>query len=663
MSDRGRSTGGSSNGEEQQQNGGILSNLRYYLMLFLAYQFITGIFKKDPASNEIQTQSHETKGSSDSNPIILRPNITHSSFDVIAKPEVEYTISEIENEDGSISEIKVKTFEQLLYENSLLEPKYYTPVFDPSTSSVDLKIFVNDEFDFQATHESQSPILELLDIQLTSKNSRVLKDLELDVNQNIQNNGSLYLHVYISESGVGNWGHGVYQLNQYLPKKKEIKLHNLISNDHDDGKELLNHDQHEKEEEIEEPRQIVSYWHPNVTLQITPQSGSLPVESIPPPLLDTIVTDPLNRRDNLTGQVIQYYPYVYHNKFWQLKDHMSLINSTTTSLPLNLNIDFTSFWKIQLFAVFSEGLDQQAKINPLGSDGSEIDSIKKILIDTNPYLLGSTVFVSLLHTLLEFLAFKNDISHWRKKKDNIGISVRSIIANVVQQIITLLYLLDNSEGTSLMILASQGVGILVEAWKITTIVDVSIEWNGILPSIKVEDKYKLSETEKKTQEYDSIAFKYLYIVAGPLLVAYAIYSLLYKEHKSWYSFVVTTLVGFVYTYGFLTLVPSVYINYRLKSVAHIPKKAMAYKFVNTFIDDLFAFVVKMPWLHRLATLRDDIIFLIYIYQTWIYRVDYSRVNEYGQVGEDDQDVKDKIEDITEEEVKDSDVKEEGKKSK
>ena len=73
-----------------------------------------------------------------------------------------------------------------------------------------------------------------------------------------------------------------------------------------------------------------------------------------------------------------------------------------------------------------------------------------------------------------------------------------------------------------------------------------------------------------------------------------------------------------------------------QSVAHMPAKAMTYKFLNTFIDDLFAFTIKMPTLHRLATLRDDVIFFIYLYQSWAYKVDYSRVNEFGQGGDDEQ---------------------------
>lgn len=56
-----------------------------------------------------------------------------------------------------------------------------------------------------------------------------------------------------------------------------------------------------------------------------------------------------------------------------------------------------------------------------------------------------------------------------------------------------------------------------------------------------------------------------------------------------------------------------------------------YKAFNTFIDDVFAFIITMPTAHRLACFRDDIIFMIYLYQRWLYPVDKSRVNEFGQV--------------------------------
>ena len=77
------------------------------------------------------------------------------------------------------------------------------------------------------------------------------------------------------------------------------------------------------------------------------------------------------------------------------------------------------------------------------------------------------------------------------------------------------------------------------------------------------------------------------------------------------------------------LLLQLYINYKLKSVAALPWRQMTFKFLNTIVDDLFAFVIKMPWLHRLSVFRDDLVFLVYIYQRWAYRVDKRRPNEFG----------------------------------
>ena len=56
------------------------------------------------------------------------------------------------------------------------------------------------------------------------------------------------------------------------------------------------------------------------------------------------------------------------------------------------------------------------------------------------------------------------------------------------------------------------------------------------------------------------------------------------------------------------------INYKLKSTAHIPKKTMAYKFLGTIIDDLASFAIKQPLLHRIACFRDDVVFIVLLYQ-------------------------------------------------
>ena len=85
----------------------------------------------------------------------------------------------------------------------------------------------------------------------------------------------------------------------------------------------------------------------------------------------------------------------------------------------------------------------------------------------------------------------------------------------------------------------------------------------------------------------------------------------------------------MYVFGFVGMTPQLFINYKLKSVAHLPWRVLAYKAFNTFIDDVFAVLVTMPMHHRVACLRDDAVFVVFLYQRWCYKVDKTRPNEYG----------------------------------
>lgn len=171
-----------------------------------------------------------------------------------------------------------------------------------------------------------------------------------------------------------------------------------------------------------------------------------------------------------------------------------------------------------------------------------------------------------------------------------------------------------------MIVMSSGTGIILECWKIKQASKVvAIE---AFPYYTIEDTESYAASD--TKEYDEIAMKYMSWAAVPMILGYTIYSFMYNEHKGLYSFVLNTLVGVIYTFGFINMTPQLYINYRLKSVEHMPGKALTYRFLNTIIDDLFSFIITMPTLHRISCFRDDVIFVIYIYQRWIYAVDKTR---------------------------------------
>ncbi|KAF8707986.1 Cleft lip and palate, partial [Rhizoctonia solani] len=451
----------------------------------------------------------------------------------------------------------------------------------------------------------------------------------VNVPQSVMNNGTLWAHIFLTRNGVspfegaqrpGDVHHSRKLLTRYMPRRKIRKEKSLLAG----GKE---EEVEEVEEEPEDDKSPVSYWHPNVTLTLISDFPHVPFTQVPPPVAEHISV-------HSDGDKPFYNAILFPNDFWLLKNSMNPINSTTPTLPLHVSFYPLSYMKFTVYASMTDSFDKQPT-----TSAAEIDELKRMLTETNPILLITTVVVSLLHGLFEILAFKNDISHWKSKKEMVGVSVRTIVTNVVVQLIILLYLIDNNAETSYMILFGQGTGMVIEAWKITKAVDISIVGAGpgsILPyKLDIKDKHVLSEDEKKTQEYDRLAFQYVAYVAIPLLAGYTIYSLIYETHRGWYSFVVSTLTSFVYMFGFAQLVPQLIINYKLKSVAHMPMKAMIYKTLGTVVDDFFAFCIKMPILHRLACFRDDVVFLIFLYQRWIYRVDPKRINEYGQVGEDD----------------------------
>jgi len=285
-----------------------------------------------------------------------------------------------------------------------------------------------------------------------------------------------------------------------------------------------------------------------------------------------------------------------------------------------------SFGKLRLFLQFSSAL---TSMQGMGFTEKDTDEVKGIFADTNLVLLIITFSVSAVHLLFDCLAFKSDINFWRGKKSMEGLSRKTILWRAFSQSVIFLYLMD--EETSLLVLIPAGVGALIEIWKVTKALHITFSFStGI--SFGAD-----SAVEASTAELDSTAMKYLSWVLYPLCLGGAIYSLVYTPHKSWYSWTIQTTVNGVYAFGFLFMLPQLFLNYKLKSVAHLPWRAFMYKAFNTFIDDLFAFIITMPTAHRVACFRDDIVFLVYLYQRYLYPVDPTRLDQSGSMMEEEED--------------------------
>jgi len=358
----------------------------------------------------------------------------------------------------------------------------------------------------------------------------------------------------------------------------------------------------------------------------TPQDRSRPVAHLRSKIAISVMSDRITMTPKqipgdighvmqLTKNRKQYLPILFVDELTMRLKDLRIINSTDTSSEIEILYKPISFGKLRLFLQFSGAL---GSMHGMGFTDKDTDEFKGIFADTNLVLLLITFGVSAIHLLFDFLAFKNDVSFWRSKKTVEGLSRKTILWRAFSQTVIFFYLMD--EETSLLVLIPAGVGALIEIWKVTKALHVQFSFSGGF-------SYG-SDTadEASSAQLDDTAMKYLSWVLYPLCLCGAVYSLIFTPHKSWYSWTVQTTVNGVYAFGFLFMLPQLFLNYKLKSVAHLPWRSFMYKAFNTFIDDLFAFIITMPVAHRVACFRDDIVFMIYLYQRYLYPVDPNRID-------------------------------------
>uniref|UniRef100_A0AAY4CVV8 Lipid scramblase CLPTM1L n=1 Tax=Denticeps clupeoides TaxID=299321 RepID=A0AAY4CVV8_9TELE len=437
--------------------------------------------------------------------------------------------------------------------------------------------------------------------------SRFERVINVSLPKKTRKNGTLYAMVFVHQAGVSPWQdprqvHLVTQLTTYmLPKPPEVSL--MSGHEKPELQEVPN-----AKPEADRP---VSHWRSRLTLNVVSENFVFDREALPSDVHRYL-------RVFRNGKKMTYLPLLFVDELSNRVKDLMEINSSTTEIPLTVSYDTISlsrlrFWIHMQDAVFS--------LQQFGFTERDVDEIKAIFVDTNMYFLALTFFVAAFHLLFDFLAFKNDISFWKKKKSMVGMSSKAVLWRCFSTVVIFFYLMD--EQTSLLVLIPAGVGAIIEVWKVKKAFKIQIVWRGVKPTFLFG---KSDESERRTEEYDTLAMKYLSYLLYPLCVGGAVYSLFFVKYKSWYSWVINSLVNGESAFS-CTNVRT--FRFAMKSVAHLPWKAFMYKAFNTFIDDVFAFIITMPTSHRLACFRDDVVFIIYLYQRWLYPVDKTRVNEYG----------------------------------
>ena len=342
-------------------------------------------------------------------------------------------------------------------------------------------------------------------------------------------------------------------------------------------------------------------------------------------------------RDTNHPSGYSYLPAVHVDEIGLTSDKYIPINETVSALPLRIGFhggglstptpdDESSSTRAQtqrqvvgltparyrLLNHLSSALESQAE---MGFEQSDIDDLRRLIAETNVLLLAITILASVLHLLFEFLTFKSDVTFWNNNTDLTGLSVRALYLDWFSQVIILFYLIEMD--SSLLMTIPTGFGMLIALWKCQRgaglkfvkssevgRVDGTKAWYNKVFSVtgyelcatrlraassssRSDDKKSKSSSKKPdlaalTEETDRLATRLLgKFFLLPLVVSYAVYSLVKEPHSGWYSWFITTASSFVYAVGFVLMTPQLFLNYKLKSVAHLPWRVLGYRFVSS----------------------------------------------------------------------------------
>uniref|UniRef100_A0AAV1TXM6 Cleft lip and palate associated transmembrane protein n=1 Tax=Peronospora matthiolae TaxID=2874970 RepID=A0AAV1TXM6_9STRA len=517
-------------------------------------------------------------------------------------------------------------------------PNTLDPLWGPS-QSLDVTLYVScrPQWDAASDFKRTPSNTRQLDLNLSRAtlthfaNDSGLAD---DVWNALKGNASVFLHVHVTHAGFSpnpmgappydqyRTFHQALRLVHYAPSLKAKKTNLLLA-----SKPLQNRSQTTRDDDDEVT--TTSYWKPTVSMRLVTDFRRYPVAELP-----LLVYQNLRFVQHPMDQRWRYLQALYVDDLSQTQDKLVPLNASLddgsggdAALPLQLLWSPLSFarWHMQL--TFASVFVSQEQ---LGMPSSDLDALRSMVTDTHPVLLAVTMAVSLLHLLFDWLAFRHDVSYWRAKGENVvGISLRAMAAELASQCVVLLYLVDNE--STLLVTGPQLVSVVLLVWKVTKVKraqrqQLEHEFCADFGEDEAQMTHKQHSLRllKETQHADSLATSHMLFILAPLTAGYAVYSLLYVPHAGWYAWLLESITTTVYALGFIFMLPQLVINYRLKSVAHLQWRLLVYRALNTFIDDLFAFVIKMPTLHRISCFRDDIVFVVYLYQRWVYPVDVQR---------------------------------------
>ena len=322
-------------------------------------------------------------------------------------------------------------------------------------------------------------------------------------------------------------------------------------------------------------------------------------------------------------QQMEYMPIMAISDFWSMDSELTQINKTENGLfTFRLHLSFNYIKSFFFNNMIGIQINENMMSEKLAISGTK-DMLVELIKNNSTFYLIILFTVNTLHTIFSYLGFSSDISYYKNLKKLDGVYTKYIFFNIFYMFITLIYIL--LQGANFIVKIELFISFVIEIWKLKKIFIISFQFSNFPYIIKLEYKQTFEQEEAKDYESEAVNMmvKYLLFPIGVIYLGYRIYYYSDNIAKNNWKSVVIFIIEYIYfllnVFGFILLTPQIYLNYKLKSVEHLPMKAMTYKFLNTIIDDLYAFAVKTPTMYRIFCFRDDVIFVIYIYQIFKYR--------------------------------------------
>mmetsp|Transcript_4384 Transcript_4384/g.5884 ORF Transcript_4384/g.5884 Transcript_4384/m.5884 type:complete len:639 (+) Transcript_4384:74-1990(+) len=264
-------------------------------------------------------------------------------------------------------------------------------------------------------------------------------------------------------------------------------------------------------------------------------------------------------------------------------------------IPMDTNITSEKFIEIEfnpisrLYFSVLKTFEEILKVYGLvGFTEDDMDELKWVLFRRPIHVLVLMQVVGFVQVTLSTLAFKNDVAFFKGRSDYAGLSSRSLATDAVHSIVIFLYVYD-FENASRIVLFQLAVGALIDSWKVKKRMHIELVWVFFLPWLNWKSDQQTAG-EKTTEEIDEKGMRYLKMFLYPLSVVWGGYCLWNYQYKSWWSWFISSLADFAYTFGFLNMMPQIFVNYKLKSVAHMPWRVLIYKVCFDVFPTLYRFL-------------------------------------------------------------------------